>query len=87
MVTMEENAIHGGFGSAVLELLNVSGITTPTLSFGIPDRFIGQGNLEEQRRDAGLSAEHILNNINESLKKNRIPIRKKSIKLTRKKAS
>ncbi len=87
VVTMEENAIHGGFGSAVLELLNVSENSTPTLSFGIPDRFIAQGSPEEQRRDAGLSAEHMLNNIHERLKQIRIPVRKKSIKLTRKKAS
>ena len=65
VVTMEENTILGGFGTAVPELLNQSGMTIPTLTFGIPDRYISQGTPEEQSFDAGLSAEQMSHGIRE----------------------
>ncbi len=85
VVTMEENTILGGFGTAVTELLNQSGMTIPTLTFGIPDRYISQGTPEEQSFDAGLSSEQMSHGIRERYQQ--LPIRKKSLKLTRKKAS
>ncbi|MCM2356787.1 MAG: 1-deoxy-D-xylulose-5-phosphate synthase [Geobacteraceae bacterium] len=60
LVTVEENALQGGFGSAVLELLEeerVTGIKVKRL--GIPDRFIEQGSQSQLRRDLGLDAEGI----------------------------
>ncbi|HCT85065.1 MAG TPA: 1-deoxy-D-xylulose-5-phosphate synthase [Candidatus Margulisbacteria bacterium] len=47
VVTMEEGAIQGGFGSAVLELLSKEGIITRTLCLGIPDKFIEHGSKKE----------------------------------------
>lgn len=44
LVSLEENTIHGGFGSGVLETLSANGICVPTLQLGVPDRFIAQGN-------------------------------------------
>ena len=85
VVTMEENTILGGFGTAVTELLNQSGMTIPTLTFGIPDRYISQGTPEEQSFDAGLSSEQMSHGIRERYQQ--LSIRKKSLKLTRKKAS
>ena len=47
LVTIEENAIAGGAGSAVLELLASCAETLPTLALGIPDRFIEHGSRED----------------------------------------
>ena len=67
LVSIEENTIHGGFGSGVLETLSVSGICVPTLQLGVPDRFIAQGNPDEQLRSAELSMEKIYSRILERL--------------------
>ena len=63
LVSIEENTIHGGFGSGVLETLSVRGICVPTLQLGVPDRFIAQGNPDEQLRSAELSMEQIYSRI------------------------
>jgi len=47
MVTIEENAVAGGAGSAVIELLANCGSTVPTLTLGIPDRFVEHGSRED----------------------------------------
>jgi len=67
LVSLEENTTHGGFGSGVLETLSVSGICVPTLQLGVPDRFIAQGNPDEQLRSAELSMEQIYSRILERL--------------------
>ncbi|MDC0152224.1 1-deoxy-D-xylulose-5-phosphate synthase [Deltaproteobacteria bacterium] len=67
LVSLEENTIHGGFGSGVLETLSVSGICVPTLQLGVPDRFIAQGNPDEQLGSAELSMEQIYSRILERL--------------------
>ncbi len=57
LVTVEENALHGGFGSAVLELLEQEGITDIRVKrIGIPDRYIEQGSQAQLRKDLGLDA-------------------------------
>ena len=67
LVSLEENTIHGGFGSGVLETLSVRGICVPTLQLGVPDRFIEQGKPDEQLRSAELSMEQIYPRILERL--------------------
>ena len=47
IVTLEENAIQGGAGSAVSEVLNSHGKTTALLQLGLPDIFIPQGTQQE----------------------------------------
>ena len=55
IVTLEENSLMGGFGSAVLEALNSLGIDGPKiLRLGLPDRFIEQGSREELLEGLGL---------------------------------
>jgi len=57
MVTVEENALQGGFGSALLELFEeerVTGIRVKRI--GIPDRYIEQGSQAQLRKDLGLDA-------------------------------
>jgi 1-deoxy-D-xylulose-5-phosphate synthase len=47
LVTVEENSMAGGAGSAVLELLASCGGSLPTLTLGIPDQFIEHGSRED----------------------------------------
>ena len=47
LVTIEENAVAGGAGSAVIELLANCASALPTLTLGIPDRFIEHGSRED----------------------------------------
>ncbi|MBL4826011.1 MAG: 1-deoxy-D-xylulose-5-phosphate synthase [SAR324 cluster bacterium] len=67
LVTLEENTVHGGFGSAVLETLSENGICLPTFQIGVPDRFFAQGSPEEQRESAELNPEQIYYRILERL--------------------
>ncbi len=60
IMTVEENALQGGFGSAVLELLydnNLQHVKVRRL--GIPDHYIEQGSQAQLRRDVGIDAEGI----------------------------
>ncbi len=54
LVTVEENARMGGFGSAVLESLHADGRSVDVLTLGLPDRFIDHGTQQEQRHLVGL---------------------------------
>ena len=57
LFTVEENVLQGGFGTAVLELLEEEGIAgTRVMRFGYPDRFIEQGEQPELRAMYGLDA-------------------------------
>jgi 1-deoxy-D-xylulose-5-phosphate synthase len=60
VLTVEENALQGGFGSAVLELLGEKGLKEVTVRrLGIPDVFVEHGSQEELRHKYGLDAEGI----------------------------
>src|SRR3954469_11404380 len=54
LVTIEENAVAGGAGSAVIELLASCAHAMPTLTLGIPDRFIEHGSRDDCLREAEL---------------------------------
>ncbi|SUI51219.1 1-deoxy-D-xylulose-5-phosphate synthase [Serratia quinivorans] len=56
LVTLEENAIMGGAGSGVNELLMARRRVVPVLNIGLPDFFVSQGSQEEVRSDLGLDA-------------------------------
>jgi 1-deoxy-D-xylulose-5-phosphate synthase len=56
VITVEENAVQGGAGSAVAETLAEAGITLPLHLVGIPDRFIEHGSREDCLALAGLDA-------------------------------
>ncbi len=56
IVTLEENAVAGGAGSAVAECLAAHGIERPIHHVGIPDRFIEHGSRDDCLRMAGLDA-------------------------------
>lgn len=60
IVTVEENALQGGFGSAVLEMLYDKGLQDVKVKrLGIPDRYIEQGSQAQLRKDVGIDAEGI----------------------------
>jgi len=63
VVTVEENAIMGGAGSAVGEALSVAGIQIPLLHLGIPDRFIEHGSRDSCLASAGLDLNGLSNSI------------------------
>ena len=63
LVTMEENALAGGFGSAVLEALADAGLLVPVVRFGIGDAFIEQGKPQELLEMAGLQPEQMARSI------------------------
>ncbi|HEX2830901.1 MAG TPA: 1-deoxy-D-xylulose-5-phosphate synthase [Burkholderiales bacterium] len=67
LVTIEENVVAGGAGSAVIEALERHRVTVPVLQLGLPDRFIDQGDPSIQLASCGLNAEGILNAIRERL--------------------
>jgi 1-deoxy-D-xylulose-5-phosphate synthase len=62
-VTLEDNAVAGGAGSAVAEFFAAQTVEKPLLHIGIPDRFIEHGSREECLQQAGLDAEHIRHDI------------------------
>lgn len=59
LVTIEENTIAGGAGSAVLEFLARSGQIKPFLQLGLPDRFLEHGTHSHQLTSCGLDEEGI----------------------------
>jgi 1-deoxy-D-xylulose-5-phosphate synthase len=67
LVTLEDNAVAGGAGSAVNEALALLNIHTPVLNLGLPDEFVEQGGREELLSDCGLDAAGIMAAINQRL--------------------
>jgi 1-deoxy-D-xylulose-5-phosphate synthase len=63
LVTVEENVIAGGAGSAVLETLQRHQESVAVLQLGLPDRFVDQGDPGIQLADCGLTAEGITESI------------------------
>ena len=60
LVTLEENAVAGGAGSAVNECLAARGIQVPVRNIGLPDRFVDQGERGELLAECGLDAAGVL---------------------------
>ena len=60
LVTVEENALAGGAGSGVNEILLANGAQVSVLNHALPDRFIDQGSRGDMLRDAGLDTRGIL---------------------------
>jgi len=54
IVTLEENALSGGFGERVLRWLAESGERADALALGVPDRFVDQAGVDRQLKECGL---------------------------------
>ncbi len=59
VLTVEENALQGGFGSAILELFEENNMKVEVKRMGVPDSFVEQGTQAELRRALGLDAKGI----------------------------
>lgn len=69
LVTVEENVIMGGAGSAVLESLQAQGLAMPVLQLGLPDHFVEHGDPAVLLADVGLNAEGMTRRIQQWLDK------------------
>ena len=59
VVTLEDHALMGGYGSAVLELFSEKGVTTPVVRIGWPDQFIEHATTQDElRKKYGLTVEN-----------------------------
>jgi 1-deoxy-D-xylulose-5-phosphate synthase len=65
LVTLEENAIQGGAGSAVNECLARRDITVRVLNLGLPDHFIDQASSSQQLHSCGLDVAGIIDSVAE----------------------
>jgi 1-deoxy-D-xylulose-5-phosphate synthase len=74
LVTIEDNAVLGGAGSAVNEYLAKAGLLTPVINLGLPDEFMPHGQRNELLADAGLSADGIIRHVEAYLR--HIPLSK-----------
>ena len=63
IITLEDNAIAGGAGSAVSEYLNLANINSKILHLGYPDTFVEQGTQQEMNNIWGLDSEGIQQSI------------------------
>ena len=69
IVTVEENVVAGGAGSAVAEALAADGMAVPVLMLGLPDRFVEHGDSQQLLAECGLDAAGIARAVREHLDK------------------
>ncbi len=72
IVTIEENAIMGGAGSAINEFLAANHLTNPILNLGLPDIFLEHGDPDLLLASVGLNAEGILSSIQQKVQQLKI---------------
>ncbi len=63
IITIEDGCKTGGFGSAVLEFANIENFSTPVKIFGVADKFIPHGTIDETWEMAGIDFDEIKNYI------------------------
>ena len=69
LITIEENVVAGGAGSAINEYLSNQHIKTPVINMGLPDKFIEQGTRDELLGICQLTADDIIQKANQHLNK------------------
>ncbi|MEC8139264.1 MAG: transketolase C-terminal domain-containing protein, partial [Pseudomonadota bacterium] len=69
LVTLEDNALMGGAGSAVNEFVMAEKLNVPVLNLGLPDVFIKHGTQQEIHQELGLDADGIQKSIEAYLAK------------------
>ena len=67
LVSIEDNAIQGGAGSAIGQLLALHSITTPLIQMGISDEFLEHASRDQQLHACGLDAVSIRNRVQPEL--------------------
>jgi 1-deoxy-D-xylulose-5-phosphate synthase len=79
VVTFEDHALAGGYGSAVLEMFSENRITTPVVQIGWPDQFIEHAtSVEELRQKYGLTVENAVAKVKAEFAGDAVP----SVRLT-----
>ena len=68
IITLEDGAITGGFGSAILEFMMAHGYQATVKMLGIPDRVVEHGSPKELQRECGFDAAGIANTARELIK-------------------
>lgn len=63
LITIEEHVLAGGFGSAILELLEKTDLQVKVRRMGVPDRFVRHGKQEILREEVGLTVENIVQQV------------------------
>ncbi|MDT3698154.1 MAG: 1-deoxy-D-xylulose-5-phosphate synthase [Thermincola sp.] len=85
LVTLEDNVLQGGFGSALLEFLNEIGLSAQVKRIGLPDEFVTHGPVEVLRKTHGLSSDNVVAEVMQMIaqvsSKRPSPRRKAEIKL------
>jgi 1-deoxy-D-xylulose-5-phosphate synthase len=79
--TVEDHALAGGFGSAVLEDLSTvpALLATPVLRFGVRDEFVGHASQAEQRSLQGYDSKSIVQAVVKSLRSHLVSTPKASV--------
>jgi len=67
IITMEEGALNGGFGSAVVEYYSDKNFKSKIVRMGIPDEFVEHATRQELLNDLGLSKDGLIQKIKENL--------------------
>ncbi len=65
LVTMEEGALAGGFGAAVVEALSDLEVLVPTLRIGIPDQLVDHASPDQSKQALGLTPAQMADRIQE----------------------
>lgn len=63
IVTVEDGAITGGFGSAVNEWFSGNGFSKRIISLGVPDKWTGHGSVEQLQKICGIDADSIAESV------------------------
>lgn len=71
LVSVEENSVKGGFGSAVAQCVSEAGILTPLKLIGIPDEFVEHAPRGDLLKGLGLSAEGVAESVRRALEGSR----------------
>jgi len=71
IITVEENALSGGFGSGVLEYFNEKNYKNDVLRIGLPDKFIDHGSQAELHNLLNIDPDGITAQINQFIKGNK----------------
>ncbi|MFZ0827341.1 MAG: 1-deoxy-D-xylulose-5-phosphate synthase [Verrucomicrobiia bacterium] len=82
IVTLEDHALMGGYGSAVLELFSEKGVTTPLVRIGWPDHFIEHASTQDELRNKyGLSVENTVARVKAQFAEAAAPVMAKLIEV------
>ena len=69
IITIEDGAIQGGFGSAILEFMAQNNYSPMVKLLGVPDKFIEHGTVEDLYKECGIDTKGIVKSVLKILKK------------------